>query len=190
MILIGITGQAGCGKTTVAKYLAETYSFKLHNFSQPIKEMLAVLLGISVEDIDHYKDSGIKHPILGTTIRSALQTLGTEWGRNIIDKDIWTNVVMSRIQLSKDPFHVIGDVRFNNEADAIRANNGRLLYIKRSVTDRLSENESNHASELEFNTILINHHRIVTIINNDGSIENLFKNIDTYIGTISENMFC
>lgn len=49
--------------------------------------------------------------------RLALQTLGTEWGRDKVDKDIWINHLNRKAaRLSRDTIVIVEDGRFLNEA--------------------------------------------------------------------------
>jgi hypothetical protein len=66
------------------------------------------------------------------TSRYAQITIGTEWGRNLIDQDLWANTWGRGIE---DGESVMNDsVRFPNEAAAIRALGGVVIMIKRPGT--------------------------------------------------------
>jgi hypothetical protein len=180
MIIIGVTGKAGCGKNTVADYLRDTYSFKTLAFADPIKDMLCSLLSISREELELEKVKSIPHPILGVTARSALQTLGTEWGRDRVNSNLWARIVEDRIKVSGSPMHVISDLRFLNEAEMVVRNKGTIFYVIREDTnDRIQgETEKSHASEGNYDKILKAYKdRAITIANN-GSIEDLHQKLD------------
>ena len=119
---IGITGEAGSGKNTLADMLNVNFDTKIVAFADPIKEMLVAL---GIEDIDKYKT--IPHPVLGKTSRFLMQRLGTEFGRKYLGEDIWIKVLKSRVKDLK--FCIVSDVRYPNEADFIR-DNGVLVHIK------------------------------------------------------------
>lgn len=79
----------------------------------------------------------------GRTARHAMQTLGTEWGRNCIDSDFWI-----RAWLKSAPgmcAAIADDVRFVNEARAILERGGVMIRIIRSETDL--QRVPRHASE-------------------------------------------
>lgn len=67
------------------------------------------------------------------TPRRALQQLGTDWGRNCYE-NTWVDYAMRRARTLQDagcPLVLITDVRFQNEADAIRAAGGIIIAVER-----------------------------------------------------------
>lgn len=111
---------------------------------------------------------------LELTPRLILQLMGTECGRNIIHNDIWVNSTMSRYkeEYKNNPFYdnkgiydvieedeilhppmypkwIIPDVRFPNEFDAVKQNNGIMLRVKR-------DNESDKYKVVDDNNKVIN----------------------------------
>lgn len=135
--LIGIAGPARSGKDTFASLLLEN-GIRAHiiSLALPIKNMAKVLglteaqlYGDLKEEID---------PRFNTSPRKILQTLGTEWGRELIDEDIWLNIIKN----SYDGNIIIPDIRFQNEADFVREH-GVLIHISR---DGININ-SDHSSE-------------------------------------------
>lgn len=95
-----------------------------------------------------------------------MQTLGSEWGRQLIGPDLWVDAwrdVAARYQRV-----VVDDVRFVNEA-AIAAFGGRLYVLR-----RLGLVATDHESE---------RHRLNVdgIVRNDGSVEDLHKQVDALV---------
>jgi hypothetical protein len=85
-----------------------------------------------------------------TTPRHFLQRLGTEWGREMIGGDVWIrcwnrDIMASAVEHFGDILVVSDDVRFPNEADAIRAHGGIVVRIERDGSG--SATGSGHASE-------------------------------------------
>jgi hypothetical protein len=70
-----------------------------------------------------------------------MQTLGTEWGRNLIADDLW---VKSAIRRAGDLRTVITDVRFPNEMEAVVAAGGVCFGI---TADWITPVEGEHESE-------------------------------------------
>jgi hypothetical protein len=102
-------------------------------------------MGLSFNQIRYYethKEESI--PVIGVSMRHLLQTLGTEWGRKLIDSNIWLRAAGRRIcDLSDEGLNVvIEDVRFENEAALIRGLGGRILHIERDTGY-----QDGHASE-------------------------------------------
>lgn len=128
---VGIAGAAGSGKDTVADYLA-LMGYQKVSFALPLKKALSVMfetdfVNMSRED----KEKPLK--TLGVTPRRLMQTLGTEWGRQIIDEDVWVKALDMHIQ-AQPPWQcfVVPDVRFPNEVQWIRDNGGILIFLERS----------------------------------------------------------
>lgn len=161
-MIIGLCGPEGAGKSTAAKLLRKAYGAKVLPFAAPLKRMLASL---GVDDKHLYGSPEEKTRPLdllcGRSARTALQYLGTEWGRNLIGDDIWLRAWEHALDVESDPGDIIvaDDVRFSNEAEAIEKRGGLLLCIVRSQSD--FERIPRHASEDfaalgPFNDIIVN----------------------------------
>jgi hypothetical protein len=61
-----------------------------------------------------------------------MQTLGTEWGRQMIGEDLWLRAMATHLDecASENDRIVISDVRFANEAEFIRSR-GTLWHLIR-----------------------------------------------------------
>lgn len=114
MKTILISGKQGAGKTTTSDMLADALrvygkAISRKRFAQPLYECMeavhAVLAGY-----------GITRPKKDGPL---LQIIGTEYGRNKIDENIWVNCVESlRKQLAPmTDIMIIDDLRFPNEFD-------------------------------------------------------------------------
>jgi hypothetical protein len=138
MTVIGLSGFAQSGKTTAALYLEKKYGVRRKHIAEPLRAMLAVLLqanGMSSDMITRYLEGDLKEeliPELGVTSRYAQITLGTEWGRQMINQNLWAWTWARGVQ---DGESVMNDsVRFPNEAAAIRELGGVVIMIKRPGT--------------------------------------------------------
>lgn len=156
--VIGLVGYAGSGKDTVARYMRDHKKYERVASADPIKRMVMSLMeasgfvgrGIHPEDPDFY-DFFEKHKntemFPGATLRRVLQTLGTEWGRKLIDQDIWVrcSIEITRSFLSSEHLVVWTDVRFPNEADAVLNEfGGQLWYIYRPGMDVMKHESESH----------------------------------------------
>jgi len=139
-------------------------------------------LGLSAEE---YADSAAKEEViewLGVSYRHAAQTLGTEWGRNCIAPNIWVllaqNFVARQIalnQLDDVPLVkgvVLSDVRFQNEADWVRAAGGRVFHITRQSAAAVRDHPSEHGVPVRNEDALII---------NFGTKEDLYASIDAAV---------
>tara|TARA_Y100000592_G_scaffold73358_1_gene114225 strand:- start:17596 stop:18360 length:765 start_codon:yes stop_codon:yes gene_type:complete len=76
------------------------------------------------------------------TTREVLQHLGTEVFR-MIDKNIWVNTLLRKIDEDRPEIALICDVRFDNEIKLLKENGGIILGLKR---DKFKSKDK-HASE-------------------------------------------
>lgn len=169
-MLIGLCGAAGCGKTTVAEGLRDRHGFKILSFADPLYEAVSAITGVPVERL---KDRAVKEVELagvGKSPRFLLQTLGTDWGREMVDRDIWVKAAMTRVTGDEDV--VIADVRFDNEADAIRDRGGQVLYVVRPGWRCLRDEEASHASEQGVSV-----EKIDGYVTNDGTVDHLLEQV-------------
>lgn len=179
--LLGIAGQAGAGKDTAARVLL-AHDWVQITFAGPIKDMLwALLVSRDPDNFEMY--DGVLHgsrkgeplaALNGRTARHALQTLGTEWGRNCIHSDIWIDTALDRARNCRGSV-VITDVRFRNEAAAIRREGGKVLRIVRGDRDP-GTIDGTHASEAEVDLLDVDGE----IVNN-GTIEDLHAAVLSFV---------
>ena len=134
--IIGLAGPKYSGKTSAALALVEQGFIRV-SFAEPLKLMIEQLLksaGLSAEAISiamtEQKEQVI--PCLSKSPRELMQTLGTEWGRQLVDADLWLNLVRNRMASSANDYWVFDNVRFENEADFIRELGGLIIHIDRT----------------------------------------------------------
>lgn len=152
--LIGLHGEPGCGKDTVADILCEIMAFRKISLAEPIRKGITAMFRIPQS---HLVDRELKEQPLdelcGKSPRYLMQTLGTEWGRNCVDLDVWLKIAQRDIDyLSKlaqaGNAHidgiVISDIRFEGEAKWLREQGGIIWHINRP--DNPLSIESDHAS--------------------------------------------
>jgi hypothetical protein len=134
-MLIGIYSSVPqSGKSTVADHLVVRHGFKRRPFAAVLKEMMRpVLYALGVDLMKLYVgDKAVKlHE--GKTLRHALQTLGTEWGRKCMGDDFWVEVWKpGTIQDLADGHRVVvDDMRFPNEFAAVLDLGGRTWKVER-----------------------------------------------------------
>jgi hypothetical protein len=170
-IIIGIVGLAGSGKTLVARHLVEKHGFARSRFAAPLKEMIKVGLGLS----DAHLDGELKNEPIpscgGCTARHLMQTLGTEWGRRMVHSDIWVNRWREVVLADATRLVVVDDVRFPNEASAVKSVGGSIWRIVRpglSSMDHPSERAQRNIQE-DF------------LINNATTISEMIRSVDALV---------
>lgn len=157
-LIIGLASPAPqCGKSTVSSLLLDLVSDGVElPFAGTLKAMVRRFLQAAAvrEDLLHlYANTGkeLVIPQVGVSYRHLCQTLGTEWGRGCISPDIWIKVWSASAEnLINDCCELITvpDVRFANEAEAIRALGGEVWWVRRDEAQLAApERTMAHASE-------------------------------------------
>jgi len=128
--IVGITGAAGSGKSTAAKELIRLGWVNV-KMAGPLKDMMRDI-GLTYDHIEGALKEVPCDMLAGRTPRYAMQTIGTEWGRDIMGKDFWVGIAESRVRerLEWGLDVVIDDIRFQNEADMVRRMGGTVVGLK------------------------------------------------------------
>lgn len=145
-LLIGLAGQARTGKDTAGAFLMSRYCLARLAFAEPIKRGIAAMLGEPYSVIAGWpKEAPIDG--LDVTPRHLFQTLGTDWGRDMVHKDLWVGLLRREWREMRNCLDyrgaVITDVRMPNEAGWIRREGGLVIHMTRD--DRPGVRQ--HASE-------------------------------------------
>lgn len=148
-MIIGVSGKIGAGKDTLAQCIQEIdASFLNKKFAYKLKQCAAILTGFE----DQWSQIGKQHYLAdwGMTVGEFQQKLGTEAVRDGIHKNGW---ILALLADYKNTFHtpeqctgghrhyihcmpnwIITDVRFENEAEAVRERGGFLVRINGTRT--------------------------------------------------------
>lgn len=175
-MIIGVCGAAGAGKGSVAKIL-EGRGFATLSFADPLYAAVSAITGLSVAEL---QDRGRKENSLGwisCSPRRLLQTLGTDWGRNMIHEEIWVMATMQRVLAGAD--YCIPDVRFVNEAAAIKARGGVVWRVDRPCRSALEASAASHESERGIPPEYID-----AVVGNDGTLADLEAAISVLLADI------
>lgn len=169
--LIALTGYAGSGKSTVARHLVEAHGFTLVKFASPLKQMLKCL-GLGDREIEGDLKEKPHSVLCGKTPRHAMQTLGTEWGRDLIGSHLWVNVAVESVLACFDQGGsvVIDDLRFENEADAVRILGGEIISVVRPGIGSVSRHPSEHQEVWPTHAF-----------HNNGTVEELRAMVTSYV---------
>jgi len=144
--MIGISGYARSGKDTFGECLVKilaTYGIKAKTYA------LATQLKIDINfltEVDFGISAFTKDDEEKKIIRPLLVGYGEAWRR--ADPEHWLSIVDSNLEPRTLP--IITDIRYENEADYILANEGFLLNVNRVLPDGSfinavnKEEETNH----------------------------------------------
>lgn len=166
--------KARSGKDTSAEYLQSQYGGQIFKFAQPIYDIMKAAHEIA--GIDTFKDTKL------------LTWVGTDWARSI-NENIWVDHCLKRIRqaerqgcyLSNETFvnnFYVTDVRFPNEAEALKANGFFLVKIDRRT--RPQEERASHMSENALN----NYKGWDFVIDNNDHLKYLYEQLQTVVQVI------
>jgi hypothetical protein len=191
-MIIGFGYKAGVGKTTSAKYLRENYGFEILSFAAPLKDAVKEMFSWTDEHVYGSKKL-IEDDFWGVTPGRAMQLFGTElmrqrfgqlmteqghWPESERD-NFWLKAAEARM-LTMGPNIVFDDVRFPNEADAIRRWGGIIVKIHRDPI--YDGRDPNHPSE----TSLDGYEDWDWQIQNTGTVEELYEVLETIHASTQE----
>jgi hypothetical protein len=141
-MIIGIVGNIGEGKDTIADYLVNQHNFKRESFAGTLKDAVSAVFGWDRtmlegqtnesrewrEQVDQWWADRLNMP--GLTPRLILQLWGTEVCRRSFHDAIWVASLENKLRnINTDV--VISDCRFPNEFATIKNLGGIIVRVKR-----------------------------------------------------------
>jgi hypothetical protein len=179
--LIAVTGYKTSGKNAVCDVLRDSFGFKITGFADALKAQFLAIDPYVV--CDSYSDgvTTVHDPlrlsqIVGDMgwdaakedypeVRRLLQKGGTEGGRDIFGQDIWIVTWMRNVDaLLEAGYDVcVSDMRFINEASAVRAMGGQVWRVYRPGTGPGEHRSENELDRIEADVMIMN----------DGTLEDL-----------------
>ena len=134
-ILLGLAGPARSGKSTAADHLVRNHLLEHYAFADPLRSGLMEIFNLDPEDFEGAKK---EQPVdwLGRSPRELMQSMGTEWARQMVHPDVWVKLAEQNLNYLENSLtsvvgFVVSDVRFENEAELIRERGGTILHIAR-----------------------------------------------------------
>lgn len=146
--IFGLCGNAGTGKDSAIEYLkSNPYSSPILRmaFADPIRE-IGKIFGFTKHQMSDRTLKETVDPFWGFSPRTFMQKVGTEMFRDCLREDIWIKLLERRIKDLDNKFGIdpsmifITDVRFPNEAEAIKNMGGYIIKIKREEFSKSGEN--------------------------------------------------
>lgn len=192
--LIGVSGKMGAGKDTVgliitgltatnpvsdgvlahainmnSKSLMLKSEWIIKKMAGKLKDVAALLAGVPSHLFENqeFKQEKMGPEWGDMTYREFLQKIGTDALRDNVHNDIWANSLFADVTGSSK--WVVTDVRFPNEAEAIKSRKGILIRV--NTTREVPA--SDHPSE----TSLDDYKGFDYIVDNSGTMEALVRRI-------------
>ena len=137
-MIIGLHGRAQAGKDTVYERALAIWGAGIverRSFADKLYESAAAALGVTAKDLSWWKTDlganvyvGGLHTVWNSeTVREYLQRYGTEAHRDIFGEDFWVQQLDLTGHSNRLVF--VTDVRFDNEAAAIRRAGGKIVEV-------------------------------------------------------------
>lgn len=182
-MIIGLNGLKGSGKDTVGQYLVDNWGYTRASFAEKLKTSAAELFDVLPESWEQWKNEpettvSINRrsvPIVNLTVREFLQRYGTESHRDIFGSNFWVDEALKGLDPNKKT--VFTDARFENELERIKSLGGYNVQILRPGVFT----KDSHASEVPPPQHLIDY-----AIDNDGSFDKLYSEVDTVVKVLRE----
>lgn len=175
--LVLIFGNAQHGKNALGAALAAAWREQLARvelmaFADPVKRAAMALLGMPREVAYGGEEERRAWKRWGRDGREWLQWVGTEVGRNLVDRDLWVHRLVDRALASPAGVVIVTDGRFANELEIPREHAGPDLRVTAIRIRRPSvEVDCSHPSEGELRAI--HDVRFDWVVNNTGTLEEL-----------------
>ena len=136
-LIIGISGRAGAGKSTLAQALSSSAGGRLVAFADSLRDVVEAAFGSRYET---QEAKAARDDFWAQRLgpkwadgRSILQRVGSDLFRAQVHPDFWVFHLERRLAtMPPQPLIAVPDVRFDNEARWIRAQGGLVVRIARS----------------------------------------------------------
>lgn len=182
---IFVSGKAGAGKSCICKYLVEKNGYILGKFANPVYMIAEKYFKMKEKD------------------RQLLQIIGTDAGRDYLEKDIWVNRFLEDIEIVNETCKqlnlpekkfIVDDVRFDNEAITLLKEGwiGIWLNVNDEIRIKRLENRDgdsqikylSHKSEMQMD----NFKEKLYQLDVSGTLEQSYDNLENLFNKIKRNI--
>ena len=177
-MIVGFGYRKGTGKDQSALHLMKKYGFNRRAFADSLKNACQMVFMFTEAQVrGELKE--VTDPFWGVTPRLVLQLVGTECFRKGFAHDVWIRSLHCYVKEHSRPYDlVVPDVRFPDEADAIKSWGGIVIRLDRgdSSVRRWWQfwKPKLHASECSMDGYKNWDH----VINNNGTVKELNAELD------------
>lgn len=168
--IIGLSGKAGAGKSTISSLLLELIPQR-----GELVKLAGPLYGLQKIIYDY-----LRLPQPKDKDRRLLQLLGTDWGR-AQDPEFWIKRYYQNVQdtqVAGIPYVITDDVRFENEAAFIRQMGGVILLVV-GRAEGMDSAAAAHSSEAGLPLSQVDF-----IVDNSGTIQDTRGQVRAFLETL------
>lgn len=153
--IIALAGRKQSGKTTCSEFvqrlgnaiLKPFNTTKIYNFADPLKQDICInILGLTQDQC--YGTDDQKNELVDCywnnkqlSAREVMQLVGTNMFR-AMQKNVWSDATIRKIQKDKCSLAIIADCRFPNEVEAIKNAGGFVIKLTRNPHNSDHESET------------------------------------------------
>ncbi len=150
--------------------------YNIIRYADKVKDIVCILLNCSRNDLENetFKSTPA---LFGYTPRELLQLVGTDFGRNMIHRNIWIKLTLDDYTENND--WIIPDVRFKNEIDEIKRRSGVIIRVIRPSL----KFEDKHESETDLTD---DGGYYDYVIENDSDIDELLEKVSEIYDEITD----
>ena len=169
--VIALTGKKWSGKDTAIECVEDHTRLA---YADPLKYAAMHLFDLTYEQVFDETWKDVVDPRYGKTPRQLLQLLGTDWVRNLFDKDHFVKLLRAKLmkeildRRGRGGTIFISDSRFDNEVKPARDVCGKVVHIRRPQTEQSCDT---HESEAGISKELIDFH----LLNDSDDKETLWQ---------------
>ena len=193
-LTIGIRGSGpGAGKDTVGKIICEDLErralpHRREAFAASVRECIEILTGVPTSESETSAGKSRELPGWEMTVGEMHQRLGTEAVRDHLHPNAWVFSLFRRLNEDATSIVVITDVRFPNEAEAIRNRRGVIISVVRGgeghASHFLGGRDPAHLSERAFEEA---GDPADLVIRNEGTYNDLRENVLRAVGRLYDH---
>jgi hypothetical protein len=124
----------------------------VHKMAGPLKSMMRAI-GLTDEHIEGALKEVPCDLLCGKTPRHAMQTIGAEWGRDLIGGELWVNLWRATLPPGRV---VCDDIRYPNEAAMVRFLGGLVVEVRREGIGTHGAHQSERFDGVVPDTVIYN----------------------------------
>ena len=155
VVVVGLAGERGSGRGTLADHLVDTYHFTRMSFEDPLRVATSVLYNIPLHYFSHDELFRRRIPQLAMSPQQCMNTIGAEVCQGL-RRSVWNDRLLLRMSAvamleptAPPPNVVVSGLSFEDEAEFIRGlPQGRMAWLSRTGRFSMLAEGAIHADDV------------------------------------------
>lgn len=184
MKIVGLTGLAGHGKTSVAQELVKR-GYTRVAFADKVKMIAAATYGIEPMVFYGSNPEVCKNTTIVEPYNKTLRQMMTETGdcyKAFYGDNVWVDLLAHQLNTKNYALIVIEDIRYDYEADAVRSWGGEVFHV--DASERLSSDAELYKHSSEQGVTRLDGE---VVIDNNDSVEKLLEQLNQLFGELTND---